>query len=555
MTLFSIATAFAYGVEQDGIYYNVTNIGATVTYKSQNYNSYSGEVTIPSTLNLINDYNVYSIGESAFRKCSGLTSITIPSSIETIGNLAFSGCTGLTKINITNLAKWCNISFASLSSNPLSSAQSKSLYLNDVEITDLVIPSTVTAINDYAFSLGHFTSITIPNMVKSIGNYAFYYCSGLTSVYIPNYVTSIGRYAFYGCTGLTSVDIGKSVTSIGEKSFNNCPDLVVMTVSSNNNVFDSREDCNAIIETASNTLLYGCKNTIIPNSVTSIGNYAFYECTGLTSVNIPDSVNTIGNYAFNNCSSLTSIYIPNSVTTIGSSAFEGCTGMTSIYIPNSVTTIGSSAFEGCTGMTDVYSYIQDPSNITVGNYAFYVSSGSFDYSGRTLHVPAGTLAAYQADSKWYPYFGQIVEMIPVASIELDHTSAELTEGETLQLTATIMPEDATDKSVIWASSDEAVATVDQNGLVTAMDAGTITITATTTDGSDLSASCTVTVLTVGLNGDVNGDAQVTISDVTSLIDLLLSGDMINNEAADVNGDGVVSIKDVTALIDMLLNGN
>ena len=229
--------------------------------------------------------------------------------------------------------------------------------------------------------------------------------------------------------------------------------------------------------------------------------------------------------------------------------------MTSIYIPNSVTTIGSSAFEGCTGMTDVYSYIQDPSNITVGNYAFYVSSGSFDYSGRTLHVPAGTLAAYQADSKWYPYFGQIVEMIPVASIELDHTSAELTEGETLQLTATIMPEDATDKSVIWASSDEAVATVDQNGLVTAMDAGTITITATTTDGSDLSASCTVTVLTVGLNGDVNGDAQVTISDVTSLIDLLLSGDMINNEAADVNGDGVVSIKDVTALIDMLLNGN
>lgn len=531
MTLFSIATSFAYGLKQDGIYYNLNNIGATVTYASSSYNSYSGIVTIPSTVTCIDTYDVYSIGESAFRNCRELTSITIPSSIESIGNSAFLNCSGLTKINITDLAKWCKISFANTSSNPLAYAQSKSLYLNDVEITNLVIPYNVTAIHDYAFCFGHFTSITISSMVKSIGNSAFRCCSGLTSVTIPNYVTSIGNYAFEECSELTSVDIGKSVTSIGSNAFSYCNDLANMTVSSNNNVYDSREGCNAIIETASNTLLYGCKNSIIPNSVTSIGREAFYSCRGLTS-----------------------IIIPNSVTAIGSSAFNGCTGLTSIIIPNSVTTIGAYAFENCIGLTDAYSYIQDPSKVTVGYDAFYVS-GSFDYSSRTLHVPVGTLAAYQADNNWYPYFGQIVEMIAVASIELNQTSAELTDGQTLQLTARLMPEDATDKSVIWTSSDEAIAMVDQNGLVTAMGAGTATITATTTDSSDLSASCIVTVQPAGLKGDVNGDGSTSIRDVTALIDYLLSGNGTNIQMnnADVNGDGNISIKDVTDLIDLLLS--
>ncbi|MBR4553464.1 MAG: leucine-rich repeat domain-containing protein, partial [Bacteroidaceae bacterium] len=206
----------------------------------------------------------------------------------------------------------------------------------------------------------------------TIGDCAFEYCSGLTSITIPNSVTSIGSGAFAYCSGLTSIK-----------------------VDAGNTKYDSRNDCNAIIETATNTLVAGCKNTTIPNSVTSIGDVAFSGCTGLTSITIPNSVNTIGDSAFWECSGLTSITIPNSVTSIGNSAFYdcsgltsitipnsvtsignyvflGCTGLTSITIPNSVTSIGYAAFDGCTGLTS----ITIPNSVTaIGDWAFYYCTG------------------------------------------------------------------------------------------------------------------------------------------------------------------------------------
>ena len=203
---------------------------------------------------------------------------------------------------------------------------------------------------------------------------------GLTTANIPASVTysgttysvtSIGYDAFRRCSGLTSVTIPNSVTSIGSWAFRNCSSLTSLSVEAGNTIYDSRNNCNAIIETSTNTLIVGCQNTIIPNTVTSIGEGAFEGCSGLTSVTIPNSVTSIGEDAFCYCSGLTSVTIPNSVTSIGVSAFM-CCSLTSLTIPNSVTSIGGRAFEGCSGLTS----LTIPNSVTsIGERAFYYCSG------------------------------------------------------------------------------------------------------------------------------------------------------------------------------------
>ena len=225
-------------------------------------------------------------------------------------------------------------------------------------ISTVVIGDGVTRIGKLAFqNCTSLTSATIPNSVTSIGESAFEGCTSLASVAIPSKVSMTGSYAFYGCTSLTSVNIPASLTSIGDNSFTGCSALETITVDAGNTVYDSRDNCNAIIyndyneiiEKSEDILLYGCKNTVIPSGVTKIGAESFFGCTGLTSIEIPGSVTSIGNYAFYGCTGLSSIEIPEGVTTIWSNAFEGCTRLTSIEIPASVTSIGAKAFNAYTG--------------------------------------------------------------------------------------------------------------------------------------------------------------------------------------------------------------
>ena len=191
-------------------------------------------------------------------------------------------------------------------------------------LTSVNIPDGVTIIYDSAFrGCTSLESVTIPNSVTVLQQLAFYECSGLKSVTIGNQVPKIPISAFYGCSSLEAINIPSSVTEITEGSFGGCGSLISISVEAGNNNYDSRNNCNAIIETASNKLVVGCQNTIIPNSVTSIGSSAFSGCVGLTSVTIPSSVTSIGNYAFSRCTGLTSITCEAvNPPTLGSSVFN-----------------------------------------------------------------------------------------------------------------------------------------------------------------------------------------------------------------------------------------
>ncbi len=267
------------------------------------------------------------------------------------------------------------------------------------EVTYMNRTRKVTSIGSYAFRQCYgLTSVTIGNSVTSIGERAFYDCFRLTSVTIGNSVTSIGTGAFEYCPGLTSITIPNSVTSIGTGAFRSCYGLTSIMVEEGNSKYDSRDNCNAIIETGTNQLLFGCQNTKIPNSVTSIGGSAFSGCSRLTSITIPNSVTSIGTGAFEYCSGLTSVTIPNSVTSIGETAFNGCSGLTSVTIGNSVTSIGNAAFFGV-DIPTVISLIENPFKIE-GKKSGYRTFTQNTFLNATLYVPKGTIDKYKATDGW-----------------------------------------------------------------------------------------------------------------------------------------------------------
>ena len=329
---------------------NVTSVGSYAFAGCSALTS----ITIPN--------NVTSIGSYAFAVCSALTSVTIPNSVTSIGDYAFSGCSVLKDITLN--------SNSIVSKTYTSDKNIKSIF--GAQVKKFIIGGDVTSIGNYAFyNCSKLTSVTIPNSVKTIGDHTFYNCSALTSVTIPNSVKTIGDHAFYNCSALTSVTVGNGVTSIGVNAFQNCSALTSVHIS------DIAAWCAISFSgSLSNPLLYAKHlyvndteiiDLVIPDSVTGIGNYAFHNCSALTSVTIPNSVTSIGGSVFSGCSGLTSVTIPNSVTSIGGSAFSECSTLIRVTIPNGVTSIGNYTFYNCSALTSV----TIPNSVTsIGDYAF-----------------------------------------------------------------------------------------------------------------------------------------------------------------------------------------
>ncbi len=505
---------------------SVTSIGNSAFEDCSNLTS----VTIPD--------NVTSIGDRAFYRCSSLTNVTIGNGVTSIGYAAFYDCSNLASVTIGSGVRYINTydteecieeciyvgMFAGCSSltnievaadNANYTSQNDILYNKDM--TELIlcpqgrtgnvtIPDSVTSIRENAFrgcsnltsvtigsgvrhvstydiiyggmfdgcsSLtnievaadnadytsqngilynkamtepilcpqGKTGNVTIPDSVTSIGDYAFRYCSNLTSVTIPDSVTSIGDSAFYLCASLTSVTIPGSVTSIGDYAFGWCSSLTSVT---------------------------------IPNSVTSIGDGAFADCFRLASMAIPGNVTSIGDSTFEDCYSLVSVAIPDSVTSIGGHSFQWCDHLTSVTIPSSVTSIGECAFDGCNSLKDVYYTGTKGQWNNISIVWEYKDEDDYEYD-------------------WLDDCNEPLKnaTIHFNSFSLSNSIATIYLGHTKTLSVTDKPINATVK---WSSSNKSVATVSNTGKVSALKAGTATITATVTDGNTTKKStCKVTV--------------------------------------------------------------
>ena len=438
-------------------------------------------ITIPDS--------VTQIGKSAFSG-SKLESIRIPDTVTGMGDHVFSGCTELKDVTLPNIRQ-----------NIVSG-----MFAGCTSLEKIVLPETVTAIRADAFkdctSLKDITWSKAPEIIESC---AFQNCSALTEVTIPDSVKSIGFGAFSDCSALSTVMIPGTVKTIGSEAFRNCDALTTVT---------------------------------IPDSVTSYGSQMFYDCDALTTVKLGSGMKTIPESMFEHCDALESLSIPRCVTSVGNNAFKDCTKFTSVTIPRSVTSISASAFSypkiltiyGVAG-TYAETFAKENSiqfvdqqvkataasldqteltinkgataqlnlSVTPENFTDTVTWKSTDEkvatisdSGEVKAVGAGT-ATIKVVVGDISATCQVTVLQPVTGIRLNKSSLTMDALDTFQMTASVYPDSANDKRITWSSSDPAIASVDENGLVTALKKGTATITAAAMDGSGVKSTCKVTV--------------------------------------------------------------
>lgn len=414
------------------------SIPRNVTILPERFFEYSGltSITIPSTVETIKSNSFYS--------CQSLEDITIQEGVKKIEDEAFAYCNKLGSITIpqtvTNLETYIFQECKNLESvviNCPTTSIPGSMFSGCSKLTSLTLPDGLTSIGSSAFEgCSALQDFQIPSTVSTIGSHAFQGCTSLLTITIPESVTTINSYAFYGCVQLASVSLPTTLTQIYSYAFGNCQSLETISVPSK-------------VKTIGEHVFSGCSaltSFVWPEAAAKVSEHVFDDCTSLASISLPSGITTIGNYAFGDCSSLTSIDLPESVKTIGYDAFKGagvrsiiipsqvktieeytfsdCSDLNSVTIPDGLTTIQNNAFQGCTSLTS----ISIPASLTsIQSYAFNgcsslvevhvhimsplsISSSTFggNDSGCTLYVPDGCLTAYQNANYWKD-FPNIVE--------------------------------------------------------------------------------------------------------------------------------------------------
>ena len=468
---FSHFERYFYNFVENGIYYIITGPNTvSVSFKDQNYNSYSGSVNVPATVvHEGTSYTVTAIGRAAFYKCTGLTSVTLPNTITEIGYAAFYQCSALTSINI---------------------------------------PSGVTTLGNFCFmSCTSLQNITLPNGITDIPVQCFLYCASLTSINIPGTVKEIANFAFYGCDNLESVTLQNGVERILQDAFSACISLQTMTYPASvtmivTPVLDDCYSLTTINVDPANTHYRSVDGVLFTASMDTL--VRFPQNKPLSYYQIPAGVKVIGYMAFKDCNMLQSVVIPQGATEIEFGGFYGCTSLEGIDVPNGVTSIGTSAFYDCSSMT----YVNLPSTLTsLSYYAFHGVPDLTQINVKATTPPVCKTYVYEANDEvevvepfMEDHYSNVNLLVPLGCATL-YRHADVWKKFT-NITETEFPADF-------------------------------------------------------IHGDVNNDSKVNISDVTALINYLLSNNdsAINLQAADTNQDGKINISDVTTLINYLLSGN
>lgn len=474
-----------------------------------NYSVFSGctsikEIILPS--------NLTKLGSNVFYNCTALSKVQLNPNLDEIGNAAFRN-TALTEVtipsNVTKIWEYCFADCSNLVNVTFEDGENElqcnhDTFLNtpatEVHIGRSLKYATYTQGGRIYYELpfnGHagIQTVTFTSGAKTITSHSFYECPNLSQVIFQNGVETIGRWAFDGCPKLTSMDFPYTLKEIESFAFNNCTSLSFVGF----NYPENGATIEPLKLSYSNTnkgLFYECPLTEVYlgrdleyDSTYDCGYSPFANISTLQRVGIVEPhVSAIGDYLFYNCTSLTAVYMPNSLKTIGVKSFAGCTQLKTVEWGNGLTSIGDLAFSNCKAIENITSLVETAP--TTGSDVFPAEL----YEHTTLNITDSAISSYLNAETWKNFFNiKSGDILFAHSISLNSNGLILKPGETVKLEYTIVPSNATSKSVKWTSSDDAVATVAEDGRITAVKSGNITITATTTDGSQLSASCNVKV--------------------------------------------------------------